>query len=72
MLSVILIWLYMLVTAFLLGYGILHCLTYVCPYQVKRWDSYVMCGLAGATVYAQAFSIFASVGLIANMVLVGI
>ncbi|MBD5454386.1 MAG: hypothetical protein HDR30_08760 [Lachnospiraceae bacterium] len=72
MLSVILIWLYMLVTAFLLGYGILHCLTYVCPYQVKRWDSYVMCGLAGVTVYAQAFSIFAPVGLIANVVLAGI
>ena len=70
MLSVILIWLYMLATAFLLGYGILNCLTCVCPYQVKRWDSYVMCGLAGATVYAQAFSIFAPVGLIANVVLV--
>ncbi len=72
MLSVILIWLYMLATAFLLGYGILNCLTYVCPYQVKRWDSYVMCGLAGVTVYAQAFSIFAPVGLIANVILVGI
>ena len=72
MLSVILIWLYMLATAFLLGYGILNCLTYVCPYQVKRWDSYVMCGLAGVTVYAQAFSIFAPVGLIANVVLVSI
>lgn len=66
MLSVILIWFYMIVTAFLLGYGILNCLTYVCPYQVKRWDSYVMCGLAGATVYAQFFSLFAPVGLIAD------
>ncbi|MDE5599017.1 MAG: hypothetical protein K2J04_14465, partial [Lachnospiraceae bacterium] len=72
MLSVILIWLYMLATAFLLGYGILNSLTYVCPYQVKRWDSYVMCGLAGITVYAQTFSIFVQVGLIANVVLVGI
>lgn len=72
MLSVILIWLYMLVTAFLLGYGILNCLAYVCPYQVKRWDGYVMCGLAGITVYAQTFSIFAPVGFIANVVLAGI
>ena len=71
MLSVILIWLYMLLTAFLLGYGILNCLIKVCPYQVKRWDGYVMCGLAGITVYAQIFSIFAPVGLIANVVLVG-
>lgn len=70
MLSVILIWLYMLVTAFLLGFGILNCLAHVGMYQVKRWDSYVMCGLAGVTVYAQAFSIFAQVGLIANIILV--
>lgn len=69
MLSVILIWLYMIVTAFLLGYGILNGLTNVFPYRVKRWDSYVMCGLFGATVYAQIFSIFAPVGLIANGIL---
>ncbi|MCM1253407.1 MAG: hypothetical protein NC321_11350 [Clostridium sp.] len=69
MLSVILIWLYMMATAFLLGYGILTCLARICPYRVKRLDSYVMCGLAGATVYAQIFSIFAPVGLLANGIL---
>lgn len=69
MLSVILIWLYMMVTAFLLGYGILTCLTYLCHYQVRRLDSYLMCGLAGATVYAQFFSLFASVGFVANILL---
>lgn len=69
MLSVILIWLYMIVTTFLLGYGILNCLTYVCSYRIKRWDSYVMCGLAGAAVYAQIFSVFAPVGLMANCIM---
>lgn len=69
MLSVILIWFYMMITAFLLGYGILTCLTYLCPYQVRRLDSYLMCGLAGATVYAQFFSLFAPVGCAANVLL---
>lgn len=59
----------MIVTAFLLGYGILTCLTYFCPYQVRKWDGYLMCGLAGATVYAQFFSLFAGVGLAANALL---
>ena len=72
MLSVIFIWLYMAVTAFLLGYGILTGLSALGSYRVKRWDGYVMCGLAGATVYAQFFSIFAPVGFAANLLLAGI
>lgn len=72
MLSVIFIWLYMALTAFLLGYGILTGLSAFIPYRIKRWDGYVMCGLAGATVYAQFFSIFAPVGFAANLLLVGI
>lgn len=72
MISVILIWLYMAATTFLLGYGILAGVTYFCPYRIKRWSSYLVCGFAGAAVYAQFFSIFAPVGLAANLVLVGI
>lgn len=72
MLSVILIWLYMIVTAFLLGYGILAGITRFCPYRIQKWDAYLMCGLAGATVYTQFFSIFAPVGLAANLLLAGI
>ena len=70
MLSVIFIWLYMAVTAFLLGYGILTGLSAFGSYRVKRWDGYVMCGLAGAAVYAQFFSIFAPVGFAANLLLI--
>ncbi len=72
MISVIVIWLYMIVTTFLLGYGILTGVTYLCPYRIKKWSSYLICGLAGATVYAQFFSIFAPVGLSANLLLSGI
>ncbi|MCM1174240.1 MAG: hypothetical protein NC341_04225 [Blautia sp.] len=72
MLSVIFIWFYMAATAFLLGYGILTGLSSFVSYRVKRWDGYVICGLAGATVYAQFFSIFAPVGLAANLLLIAI
>ena len=67
MLAVIFIWLYMAVTVFLLGYGILTGLSTVGSYRVKKWDSHVMCGLAGAAVYAQFFSIFGPVGFAANL-----
>lgn len=72
MVSVILIWLYMIVTTFLLGYGILTGITYLCSYRIRKWSSYLICGFAGAAVYAQFFSIFAPVGLAANVILSGI
>ncbi|MCH5257040.1 MAG: hypothetical protein J1D87_07080 [Lachnospiraceae bacterium] len=72
MISVISIWLYMMVTTFLLGYGILTGITYLRPYRVRKWSSYLICGFAGAAVYAQFFSIFAPVGLSANLILIGI
>lgn len=72
MISVILIWLYMIVTTFLLGYGILTGITYLSHYRIRKWSSYLVCGFAGAAVYAQFFSIFASVGLVANLILSGI
>lgn len=75
MLSVILIWLYIAMTAFLLGFGVLEGLRQRL-YQGKllflHTDAYLICGLAAATVYAQAFSLFASVGLGANTLLTGI
>ncbi len=72
MLTVILIWLYMIFTTFLAGYGILRGLTRLCPYQVRKWDSYLMCGLAAVTVYAQFCSLLGPVGLVANVMLTGI
>ncbi len=69
MLSVTAIWLYMLFTTFLVGYGILQCLTRYISYRVKYWDSYLLCGLAAVTVYAQLYSLFGRVGFTANLLL---
>ena len=70
MISVVLIWLYMIVTTFLLGYGILTGITYLSPYRIRKWSSFLVCGFAGAAVYAQFFSLFAPVGLAANLILI--
>lgn len=69
MLSVILIWCYMLITTFLVGYGVLHVLTSRIPYRIRHMDSYLFCGLVCVTVYAQFFSLFYKVGLLANLIL---
>lgn len=69
MVSVILIWIYILITTFLIGYGVLRLITRHFPYQVKNRDAYVLCGIVCVTVYAQFFSLFAGVGLFANGVL---
>lgn len=69
MLSVTGIWLYMFLTTFLTGYGILQMLTRYIPYRVRHTDTYLLCGLAAVTVYAQLFSLFGKVGLAANLLL---
>ncbi len=71
MLSVILIWCYMLVTAFGTGYGVLRAITSRVPYRIRHVDSYLMCGLVCVTVYAEFFSLFDRVGLLANLILCG-
>ena len=56
-------------TAFCLGSGF-SCLTDKWfGYRLKRLDSLLMSGLIIATVYAQIFSLFAGVGLWANVIL---
>ena len=69
MLSVIVIWIYMFLTTFLVGYGILAALTRVIPYRFRHMDSFLMCGLAAVTVYAQFFSLLGRVGMAANLLL---
>ncbi|MDE7187935.1 MAG: hypothetical protein K2O13_10570, partial [Lachnospiraceae bacterium] len=72
MLSVTGIWLYMFLTTFLAGYGILQVLTRYIPYRVRHTDTYLLCGLAAVTVYAQLFSLFGRVGLAANLLLLAV
>lgn len=69
MLSVIIIWIYMFLTTFLTGYGILCLLTRFLPYRIRHMDSYLICGLVSVTVYAQIASLFGKVGAIANLIL---
>lgn len=69
MLSVILIWIYLCITTFVIGYGVLRVLTRHLPYYTHNADAYLMCGLVCVTVYAQFFSLFAGVGLLANGIL---
>lgn len=104
MISVILIWLYMFITTFTIGFGVLRVITRHIPYHARKqtdlqdnffghasartdlqggpsgfvtgaagrvWhmDAYLMCGIVCVTVYAQIFSLFAGVGLVANVIL---
>lgn len=69
MVSVILVWIYMIFTCYVTGYA---CLTIACTktgYTIKRDSSYLFAGIAFLTVYAQFFSIFYKVGLLANVLL---
>lgn len=89
MLSVIFIWLYICITTFIVGYGVLRVITRhllcargkpgFCPADrdnadpdscvFVHGDAYLVCGLVCVTVYAQFFSLFAGVGLWANLIL---
>lgn len=66
------IWIYLFLTTFLIGYGILQGLTRFIPYRVRHADTYLFCGLAAVTVYAQFFSLFDGVGLAANLLLAAV
>lgn len=63
------IWIYLFLTTFLTGYGVLQGLTRLTPYRVRHADTYLFCGLAAVTVYAQFFSLFGGIGLTANLLL---
>ncbi len=82
MLTVILIWLYVIITTYLIGYGFLMMLvnrpamanfkarkgtTY---YDFKFRESYVVAGVVIVTVYAQVVSLFSKVALGANVGLI--
>ena len=77
MISVIGIFLYMLITCYLLGFG---CYELLAGFQRKQekefrrephrtWSGCVYAGVAFTVFYAQMFSIFHKVGLLANVLL---
>lgn len=69
MVSVTLIWIYMIVTCYITGYAVLRLLAVKQGYCIKKESSFLYAGIVTVTVYAQFFSIFYKVGLLANAVL---
>lgn len=70
MLTVLFNWLYIFFTTASLGYAFSKVLEKRLHYKIKRLNHLVAIGLVIATVYAQIFSIFYKVGVLANLILV--
>jgi len=69
MLTILLNWIYIAVTAFCLGKGVSALSGKLFGYRLRRLDSVLMAGMIAATVYAQIYSLFSGVGLWANVIL---
>lgn len=69
MVSVLLIWIYMIITCYITGYTVLKMFTLKRGYRIEKESSYLYAGIVTLTVYAQFFSIFHKVGLLANLIL---
>ena len=70
MLFIMINWLYVLITTFCLGYAFSRLAGKLFGYRIKSVDGLLMAGLGAAPVYAQFFSLFYRVSLLANVVLV--
>lgn len=71
MLSVVLIWVYMLLTCYIAGYAVVYISSrgkYICRYEA----GYILAGFSVITVYSEAFSLFMGVGFWANLILLAI
>ncbi|MDE7404819.1 MAG: hypothetical protein K2M81_06920, partial [Lachnospiraceae bacterium] len=69
MFSVILIWLYMLFTCYVIGFTCITVINGKETYQCRKETSYLYAGIGAVTVYSQFFSIFWKVGFMANLIL---
>ena len=69
MISVMIIWLYMLFTCYVTGFACIKAISGNAKFEAQREISYLYAGIGAVTVYAQFFSIFWRVGLAANLVL---
>jgi len=72
MAMVLINWLYIAVTTFLTGYGILSLFALLFDYKIRHGISYLLAGLTFVTVYAQFFSLFGGVSVVANLLLLAI
>ncbi len=65
-------WIYILFTTFCLGFGFSAFGKKILGYEIRRLENILLGGMILATVYAQVFSLFAGVGLWANIGLLAI
>lgn len=72
MLLVLINWIYVSVTSFLLGTAFAGFVKRVFAWEMKSVSETMFYGLIWATVYAQAFSLFGGVGALANGVLLAV
>ena len=81
MLSVITVWIYVLITTYILGFATLRLIVNIpymytakgkkqCVYSMKYHESALIAGIILVTVYAQMFSLVSGVGLYANLLLI--
>lgn len=70
MLSVLANWLYIAVTTGCIGVGAAAFIQKKLRYQIKHADTLFAIGLVDATVYAELFSLFYKVGVLANLVFI--
>lgn len=69
MISVIVIFLYMLFTCYVIGFACMHIIAGKSTFRCQAETSYLFAGVGIITVYSQIFSLFAKVGLAANVML---
>ncbi len=69
MISVILIWSYMLFTCYTTGFAVLTVIGCKAGYTVRKDSSYLFAGITVIMIYAQFFSVFYKVGLVANLLM---
>ena len=69
MISVILIWVYVLLITYCIGVFALYIVRKCMPYEINDNLTLILSGIVGVTVYAQVFSLFYRVALLANILL---
>ncbi|MBQ2803541.1 MAG: hypothetical protein IJF07_06550 [Lachnospiraceae bacterium] len=72
MLTIVLNWIYVVFTTFCIGFAFAQFVEKVFKYKMKRVDSILTAGLISVTVYAQFFSLFHKVGLLANVIMLAV
>lgn len=69
MISVMIIWLYMLFTCYVTGFACIKAISGKAKFVIKKEINYLYAGIGAVTVYTQFFSIVWKVGLAANLIL---